>query len=410
MVPRETIVDLLESQKGIRPWKIPEIRRDDLDKLKQNHPSGLFLLGVRGAGKSSFLKQFLSEKFQHPVLLNMEDPRLSGFELSDLQQLDSMLFGRAGESLAIDEIQLIENWESYIQSRAEESRSIMVAASNASLLDGEIWKGAPWDFLVQEIFPFSYPEFLKTTGNEPSPVSMEDYIQTGGFPEYVLNRNEEILFRLLDDVVYKDIVVRKSIKQHKVLRQLAIHMIGNYGMHYSLNKLKDQFGISSVRSVADYISYLEQSYLIYSVPKFSYSIKKQIANPRKVFSVDTGLAKVVSASQNQSPGGMMENMVFMHLRRSRNKVFYYSELFECDFVVLKDEEPQAAIQVCHQLNQQNFVKEIKGLEAAMKDLNLDEGTIVTLDQEEVFERKDKQIRAIPIWKYLMEEVSYKATA
>jgi len=410
MVPRETIVDLLESQKGIRPWNIPGIRRDELDKLKQNNSSVLFVLGVRGAGKSSFLKQFLSEKFQNPVLLNMEDPRLSGFELADLQQLDNMLYGRAGESLAIDEIQLIENWESYIQSRTEESRSIMVAASDASLLDGHIWRGLPWKFLVREIFPFSYSEFLKTSESEPSLDTMEEYIHTGGFPEYVLNRNEEVLFRLLDDVVYKDIVVRKSIKQHKVLRQLAIYMIGNYGMYYSLNKLKDQFGISSVRSVADYISYLEKSYLIFSVPKFSHSIKKQIANPRKVYSVDTGLAKVVSTSQNQTLGGMMENMVHLHLRRSRNKIYYYSELFECDFVVLREEEPHAAIQVCHQLNQQNFVKEIKGLESAMNELNLDEGTIVTLDQEEVFERKDKQIRAIPIWKYLMEEVPYKASA
>jgi len=410
MVPRETIVDFLESQKGIRPWNIPGIRRDELDKLKQNHSSGLFVLGVRGAGKSSFLKQFLSEKFQNPVLLNMEDPRLSGFELADLQQLDNMLFERAGESLAIDEIQLIENWESYIQSSAEESRNIMVAASNASLLDGNIWRGVPCNYLVQEIFPFSYREFLKTSESEPSSATMEEYIQTGGFPEYVLNRNEEILFRLLDDVVYKDIVVRRSIKQHKILRQLAIHMIGNYGMHYSLNKLKDQFGISSVRSVADYISYLEQSYLIFSVPKFSYSLKKQIANPRKVYSVDTGLAKVVSTSQNQTLGGMMENMVHLQLRRSRNKIYYYSEQFECDFVVLREDKPLSAIQVCHQLNQENFVKEIKGLESAMNDLNLDEGIIVTLDQEEVFERKDKQIRAIPIWKYLMEEVPYKATA
>jgi len=403
MVPRETITNFLESQREIHPMNHSGIRRDEMDKLKQVNGSGLFMLGVRGAGKSSILKQFLSEKFQNPLLLNMEDPRLSGFELADLQHLDKLLFGRASESLAIDEIQLIENWESYIHSRAEESRGIMVAASNASLLDGDIWKSKPLQILVQEIFPFSYGEFLRTTKGAPSLASIEEYIRTGGFPEYVLSRNEEVLHRLLDDVVYKDIVVRKAIKQHKVLRQLAIYLIGSYGRQYSLNKLKDLFGISSVRSVADYISYLEQSYLIFSVPKFSYSIKKQIANLRKVYCVDTGLANVVSTTQNQGLGRQMENLVHLHLRRSRNKIYYYSELFECDFVVFREDEPLSAVQVCSELRQENFVKEFKGLEAAMNDLKLKEGIIVTLDQEETFERNGSQIRAIPIWKYLMEE-------
>lgn len=402
MVPRETIVDVLESQREFLPGKIPGILRDEMEKLNQNGNSGLFMLGVRGAGKSSILRQLLTQKFQNPLLLNMEDPRLSGIELADLQHIDKMLNGRAGESMAIDEIQLVENWESYIQTRAEESRNILVAASNASLLDGARWNGSPWNFLVKEIFPFSYREFLRATNAEPSLASIEEYIQTGGFPEYLFTRQEEVLYRLLDDVIYKDIVVRKSIKQHKVLRQLAIYLISNYGSHYSLNKLKDQFGISSVRSVADYIAYLEQSYLIFSVPKFSYSIKKQIANPRKVYCVDTGLAKVLSASQDPPLGRMMENMVHLHLRRGRNKIYYYAELFECDFVTLREDKPHAAIQVCSQLSQENYVKEFKGLERAMNDLNLKEGTIVTLDQEEIFDRNGRQIRAIPIWRYLLE--------
>ena len=378
----------------------PGIQRDGLNGVESFNSSGLFVLGVRGAGKSTYVRQLLSGRFSDPFLLNLEDPRLSGFKSKDFSRLDNLLFGRANESLAFDEIQAVDNWEAYIHLRQSEARNIVVAASTASIKHNGFGKG----FHIREIFPFSYGEFLKVIHQDPSAETIQKYLKIGGFPEYVKTRSEEVLLRLFDDIIYKEIVVRQGIKQHDVFRQLAIHLISNFGRHYSLNNLKNLFGIGSVRSVADYIAHLEDSYLIYSVPKYCDSIKKQIAHPRKVYCVDTGLARVISISLNQDLDQQLENMVHLHLRRGQNTIYYYSELFECDFIVLRNGEPVSAIQVCYDLNQNNLVKELKGIESAMKDLNLNEGLIVTFDQEETFELKNRQIRAIPAWKFLMESV------
>jgi len=400
MISNEDLSGVIDSQKGAYLSQNPGVQRDGLNGVESFNSSGLFVLGVRGAGKSTYVRQLLSGRFPDPILLNMEDPRLSGFESKDFSRLDSLLFGRANESLAFDEIQAVENWEAYIHLRQAESRNIVVAASIASIKHNGFSKG----FHVRELFPFSYGEFLKVIHQDPSSETIEKYLKIGGFPEYVKSRSDEVLLRLFDDIIYREIVVRQGIKHHDVFRQLAIHLIGNFSRYYSLNNLKNLFGIGSVRSVADYIAYLEDSYLIYSVPKYSESIKKQIANPRKIYCVDTGLARVTSVSLQQGNDQLLENMVYLHLRRGGSPIYYYSGLFECDFIVTNNNKPVSAIQVCYDLNQNNLVKELKGIELAMKELNLDEGTIVTLDQEETFEIKNRQIRAIPAWKFLMEPI------
>ena len=171
-----------------------------------------------------------------------------------------------------------------------------------------------------------------------------------------------------------------------------------------LNNIKNILNIGSVRSVADYVSYMEDSYLIFSVPKFSYSIKKQIANPKKVYCIDTGLAGVNSLSLSRDLGRKLENIVYLHLRRSYKSIFYYSEKNECDFIVVKKEAPVLAVQVCYNLTPDNLDRELKGIESAMEELKIQDGIIITFDQEDSFELNKQQIRAIPAWKYILENL------
>jgi predicted AAA+ superfamily ATPase len=401
MLSKEIISAVIESQKEISLKHEPGINRVKFHNINILEPSALLFLGVRGAGKTSFLRQFLKVRFQNPFLLNLEDPRLSGFEMEDFLQVDRTLLGRDNEALAFDEIQVVEGWDSYMLKRAEDSRTIFLAASNAALLRSDFGTKMNGGYLLKEIFPFSFGEFLEISGKVPSVESVEEYIDAGGFPEYLRTRNEEVLYRILEDILFKDIAVRHGIKQYKALYQLAIHLISNPGNHYSLHKLKNSIGISSIRSVADYVSFFEESYLLFSVPKYSKSKKKQIANPRKIYCVDTGLARALSLSTSQDMGDKLENLVYLHLRRKQKSIYYYSELFECDFIVLNEEGPATAVQVCYNLDQANYIKKLKGLEAAMKDLKLTEGIIVTFDQEESMEVKGGIVRAIPVWKYLL---------
>ena len=245
---------------------------------------------------------------------------------------------------------------------------------------------------------------LTFRGLEANAESLSGYLDDGGFPEYLKTRDEEVLFHLMDDIIYRDVAVRYGLRQHQVLRQLAIYLISNSGKSYSLNNLKNIFGIGSVRSISDYVSWLEDSYLIFSLPKFSFSLKKQIYNPKKVYCIDTGLAGVNSLSMSKDYGRKLENLVFLHLRRTRKTIYYYSKKNECDFIVVQKDQPVEAIQVCYQLTTDNLKRELNGLEEAMTELNLENGLIITYNQEDLFNVNGKTVKAIPAWKYLDSKV------
>lgn len=402
MLLEKTISDVIDIQKAVYSKQDLGVRRDKLHEIKLLDSFIMVVLGVRRSGKSTFLRQLLNERFDNSLLLNLEDPRLSGFDLADFLKLDNLLQERAFDAMAFDEIQGVLNWESYIRMKQEGSIPVLVTGSNASLLDSDFGTKLTGRYISKEVFPFSFSEFLELTGGAPSPDRMGLYLELGGFPEYLKSREEEILYRLMDDIIYRDIAVRHGIKQHKLLRQLATYLISNSGKLYSLNNLKNILGIGSVRSVADYISYLEESYLIFSVSKFSHSVKKQIANPRKVYCVDQGLAGVNSLSLSRDLGRKLENVVFLHLRRNQRAIYYYSEKGECDFIVVRKGEPVKAIQVCYKLTPDNLSRELKGIEAAMLELEINDGVIVTFDQEDSFEINNQKVQAIPAWKYLSD--------
>ena len=400
MIVKSTIREVITHQADLLENKSLGIRRTDLNRLKLYDSFVLVISGVRRCGKSTMLKQILKSRFSSPFFLNFEDPRLSGFELTDFTKIDELIGTKLFDVIAFDEIQNIPEWEKYIRTKQDEGYQLIITGSNASLLSKEFGTRLTGRYILRELFPFSYGEYLEFSGLEASRVSLSGYLEFGGFPEYLKTQDEEILFRLMDDIIYRDVVVRHGLRQVHNLRHLAIYLISNSGKTYSLTNLKNLFGIGSVRSVADYISWLEDSYLIFSLPKFSFSLKKQIYNPRKVYCVDTGLAAVNSLSMSKDLGRKLENLIYLHLRKTFKTVYYYSEKGECDFIVVQKSQPTEAIQVCYELTPDNLVRELKGLAEAMVELKLDEGKIITLDQEDSFEEDGKKIKAIPAWKYL----------
>jgi predicted AAA+ superfamily ATPase len=364
MILKTVISELIEHQAGLLENKSLGIQRSDLDEIKLYDSIVLVISGVRGCGKSTLLKQILKSRFNNSFLLNFEDPRLSGFELSDFAKIDELTRHQTPEVMAFDEIQNIPEWEKYIRTKQDEGQQVIITGSNASLLSKEFGTRLTGRYILRELFPFSCAEYLQFSGFLANAISLSGYMECGGFPEFLKTLDEEILFRLMDDIIYRDVVVRHGLRQVQTLRQLAIYLIGNSGKLYSLNNIKNMFGIGSVRSVADYISWLEDGYLIFSIPKFSFSLKKQIFNPRKVYCIDTGLAATNSLSMSKDSGRKLENLVYLHLTTD------------------------------------NLDRELKGLTEAMIELNLEEGKIITFDQEDSFEMNGKSIKAIPAWKYL----------
>ena len=169
------------------------------------------------------------------------------------------------------------------------------------------------------------------------------------------------------------------------------------------NSLRKMLEVKSVQTILDYISYLEDSYLIFTIPKFSYSYKKQQVNPKKVYSIDNGISYTNSVSFSKDKGKMLENNVFLNLRKKYKEIFYFQKNKECDFIIKDKEKVIQAIQVCYKFNRENKDREIKGLLEAMNELKLKQGLILTFNQEDKFEIKGKKIILMPVWKWLLEE-------
>ena len=159
--------------------------------------------------------------------------------------------------------------------------------------------------------------------------------------------------------------------------------------------------IKSVQSVINYISFFEDSYLIFTIPLFSYSYKKQQVNPKKVYSIDTGFSAYNTPSFSEDKGRILENVVFLALRRKHKDIFYFKEKNECDFLIKEKERITQTIQVCYNFNSDNKDREINGLIEAMKKFKLKEGLILTYNQTDEFDIKRETIKVIPVWKWLL---------
>ena len=209
----------------------------------------------------------------------------------------------------------------------------------------------------------------------------------------------------------RDIVVRHKLRSPKAIKEMALFLISNVGVEFSYNSLAKTFGLGSTNSAIAFVSYLEDSYLLFTVSKFDYSLKKQAVNPKKIYSIDNGLAAVNSVSFSSNRGRMLENCVFLQLRRDGKQIFYFKEENECDFVVKEKNAITQAIQVCYDLNEENKKREIDGLIEALEKFDLSEGLILTYDQQDELEISVKNYHGSScmalVWlKYFNQNMSF----
>ena len=357
----------------------------------------LIITGIRRCGKSTLMLQLIKLSKNKTAFFNFEDPRIFGFELGDLNKLAEIL-GEV-DTYYFDEIQNVEQWEVFARNLHDHEKKLCITGSNASLLSKELGTRLTGRYIQVELFPFSYTEYLVYKKDDRSINSFNDYLKNGGFPEYLANYNREILQQLFKDIVYRDVVVRHGVRNAKTLVDLALFLISNVGKEYSLNKLKNSFEIGSTNSVAAYISWLEDSYLLFSVPRFSWSARRMAINSKKIYTIDTGFAQANSLSFTNDTGRLFENSVFLWLRRTNKEIYYFKEKYECDFVVKELNKVTQVIQVCSEINDDNFSREVGGLMEALVFFDLPEGLIITLDQADILKKSGKTIKLIPAWKW-----------
>lgn len=351
--------------------------------------------GVRRCGKSTLLLQNVS-KNDNTLVINFEDPRLESFELNDFYKLENIANKSNKNIFVFDEIQNIPEWEKYVRSANERGKKIYITGSNASLLSKELGTRLTGRYKQTELFPFNFAEYLEFTSKNADENSYKDFLISGGFPEYLKEQNPEYLRTLLKDIIIRDIAVRRNIRNENLVVRLAVYLISNIGKELSYNNITKILQIKSVRSTIDYCDYLQESYLFEFVPLFSYSIKQQIGNPKKVYCIDTGMAKANSLSMSDDFGRMLENAVYIKLRNKTKDIQYFkNENSECDFIVEDNNKKLTAIQVCWNLTIDNLKRELEGLKNAIEITKAEKGLIITYNQEDNFEN----IPVIPVWKW-----------
>jgi uncharacterized protein len=401
MYRQEQIATVVDSQKERFLQKGQSIDREALAEVPVLDSFATIISGIRRCGKSTLLHQLIRKQYPEAFFLNFEDIRLSGFEVDDFTRLHNEIILRDIQVMCFDEIQLIKNWEMFIHQLLREGYQVFVTGSNASLLSREMGTNLTGRYLSMELFPFSYNEFVSFKGLEKNPESIQAYLVSGGMPEFVKSGEGMVLSRLIDDILIRDISVRQSIRDVEILRQLTVYLLTNIGNLIAATKLTGMYGVKSATTFLEYFSFLRDAYLFEFVPQFSYSLKAQARNPKKVYSMDMGFVSEVATLFTDNLGRRFENLIYLHLRRKYSEIYYYKDKGECDFVVQSRGKVEKLVQVCYQTDDLNFQREYSGLVEAMKFFQMNEGTIVTLNQKDMFEKDGYTVKLIPAHEFLI---------
>lgn len=421
MVSNDQMKQILLDQRDAILQKSPGIERSiiGLIEKKLKLPHIVVLTGLRRSGKSTILRQIIKKYYQDRdfYYINFEDERLFNFKAENFNVIYESLLELFGEKKVffIDEIQNVQNFEGFVRRFYDSGFKFFITGSSAKLLNKEIGTkltGRHVDLIVR---PFSFTEYLvlknfkidkntvySTINRAELKKHFANFLVNGGMPEYVIYNDQEVLSRVYEDIVIKDIVARYKIEDAKQIRELYQYLMATISQKFSYNSLKKFIGINSSNTIKKYIDYLEETYFISQINKFDYSLKKQIVNDKKIYVVDNGFISNVSIRFSKYEGWLLENLVFLELRKKGN-VFYHSDKCECDFLLVENKKVTKAIQVCWNIDVMNKEREIKGIFEAMEKFKLKSGIILTNDQEEEMDFNGKKIIVMPVWKWILHD-------
>lgn len=392
----------------------------------------LVIKGIRRSGKSTLMlnsiKNLLTSgvDIKNILFVNLEDPRfINHLSVELLQDIrDTYLeYLNPDESpyIFLDEIQNIPNWEKWVNKEYELKLShITISGSNSSMLSSEIASSLSGRYLQVDVYPLSFKEYLEFKNIKLSSRldfiekkielnrEFEAYLKYGGFPkvlEFQATQKRDLLITYKDSILLKDIVARYNLKEFKTLEEIAAFLLANSGISQSTNKLKNNFHISYDMANA-YLEYLIKAYMLFEVPKFDYSLKKQNANDKKYYSSDLGLCNIMRVPNLQTRGDDLETVVFLELLRRGYKVYYYKTFngLECDFIIEKENEIVQLIQVASSIKDEKTKKrELRVFSKTIEELQLKNVTLVLIHEDNTLDEiyDDLSIKSINIKEWLL---------
>jgi len=380
----------------------------------------IIITGVRRSGKSTLLYEMISQLLKKNVdkeqilFINLEDKKFSE-EIYACYRENINPDKKA--YIFLDEVHKKDGWEGWIRKKYDlkTNNKFVISGSCSYLLKKEYATLLTGRNLTFEVFPLSFKEFLefKEVSIEESNVErgivsdqtkhsimrhLQEYVMQGGFPEITLKEERykmKVLKQYFDDILYKDIIDRYNLNSQKT-KDLALFLITNVTSFFSLRSIRSIVKIS-YDTIKEYISYYQEAFLLFTLDHFSYSLKEQKTLPSKVYCVDNGLRNAVAFKFSKDDGKLVENLVFLELRRNDKEVYYWKKKGEVDFIVKNKDQSLTAINVSY--TDEILEREARALEEFKKEMKTrcKELLMITKTREE----KVGPIRYVPLWKWLL---------
>ncbi len=406
----------------------------EIQKTIQSYLSSkeiIFITGTRRGGKSSVMKLICADliKDNHIPLtnilyLNFEDERFIEFKVIDFNLIYEVFLEENTPNkksyFFLDEIQNIPEWEKWVNRLYEMYQiKIFITGSNRKLLNSEVASTLTGRNRVITNFPFSFREFLqyKKIKHDDSSLyiteerakiknTFQEYLKLGGYPEVIKSNDPTLLEQYFKDFIYRDILPRYTIRKNKALRELCLFLASNIATIHSYKKLQQLVEVKSLNTIKHFLEILEEVYLFFQVDLFDYSIKRQIYNPSKIYTIDTALSQSVSFQFSKNIGHIYENLVFLELKRKNKELYYWKDEKgrEVDLVIRCGREIVEMIQVCYNMSNPNTRnREIQALIKGHQEFKKSKLTLITDDEEDTYQSGNISINMIPLWKWLTKD-------
>lgn len=393
------------------------IERGGLDKNSRyiSDPFIFITTGIRRCGKSIYsLLLVQGRKYGY---VNFDDERFKTMTAEELNKVLEglfMVYGSDIDHIVLDEIQNIDGWE-FFANRLQRTYKVVITGSNAKLLSKELGTHLTGRYVKFKLFPFSFQEYLDFIDFEPDPyltssisrtkLYLDEYMKKGGIPDSY-RFGGSYLTTLVNDIIERDIINRYEIKYVKELHEIARYLMSNYSREITYNKIKNISKIKSVNTVKNYVHYLENSYLVFEIMRYSSKLKEQSMAPRKVYCIDHGIISAFTFNVSENAGLLMENIVAVELMRRRSleenlEIFYWKnhQQREVDFVLRSKGKIIELIQVTYASSEYDLRdRETGSLKIAGREMKCDDLTVITSD----LEMEKDGIRFVPLWKWLLK--------
>lgn len=422
-IDKEQLVKVIDFwQKSARKNNLLE--RAVLDAIDFKSREIVDLVGPRRSGKSSVLKliikklrlkdNFLYLNFEDPFFIENNSPQV----IEEAVETYREYFGADVKYLFLDEVQEIKNWEKAVRKlRDGGDIKIFITGSSSKLLSKELSSLITGRHLSYRVFPLTFAEFLNfekigitskkdiVLKEKTLQKKFSEYLEWGGFPEAVLQKNHEILKNYFFDMLEKDIVARHKVRDRATLEKMAVYLLSNSAKIVTMESLKNNFNIS-FETVSTYLGYFKDSFLLFELPQFSFSLKKQQKAFKKFYAIDVAFAKNASFRFSEDRGRILENAVFLELKSRESELFYYKtkDGREVDFFCKGGKNDNELIQVSWSVGEESVrEREIKSLFSAMEELKMKKGTVLTYGESDIIRKDSKEITIKPVFRWMLEK-------